>query len=194
VITLAGTAPADSAPGSDVQRRLGADRERLAAGLSVLEQHLDRLDDPEGAQAFRRQLEFVHEFCELWHFPLEDAALEVVLEAGLTPSERRVVYLNLAQHQQIYADAVVLLQQLGESADSVSGQATCAMAWTYVRGLRAHLDFERRHVAPLLRRQLRIHDGPRLAAMLHDLRATVAGRPLERLVGLDAAARLPVTG
>jgi len=191
VITLVGKAAADPLAGMDVQRRLVADHERLGAALAVLEALLDRLDGSEAVRAFRRQLEFLHEFCELWHFPLEDAVLEIALEAGLTPSERRVVYLNLAQHQKIYADAVAALQRLEESGAAGPSPETRAAAGAYVRGLRSHLDFESRHLAPLLRRHLQIGDASRLSSMLHDLRATVAGKPLERLAELDAAARFP---
>ena len=177
--------------------RLVVEHHRLAEGLEAMEALLERLGEPQAVAAFLAHLEFMHDFCELLHFPFEDALLELILEAGLTPTERRVIFVNLAQHQQIYDDAVAVLQLKGESA-SASGDAAyaegadslfSAAAQTYVRGLRLHVAFEQRHLQPLLRRQVRDGDQLRIEAMLEGLLGALAGKPLERLAALDAISR-----
>ena len=181
----------DARNGIDVVARLSVDHQRLAESVAALEELLGRLDAPSSLRAFVSHLEFVHEFCELLHFPMEDAFLEVVLEAGLTPSERRVVFVNLAQHQEIYADAVAVLERVGGNGTAGSaGQLEFrARAETYVKALRGHLDFESRHLQPLLRRHLPDPESTRLQSLLRDLLGTLAGKPLERLAALDAASR-----
>jgi hemerythrin-like domain-containing protein len=181
----------DARNGIDVVARLSVDHQRLAESVAALEGLLGRLDDPSMLRAFVSHLEFVHEFCELLHFPMEDAFLEVVLEAGLTPSERRVVFVNLAQHQEIYADAVAVLERVdGDRAAGAAGEVEFrARAETYVKALRGHLDFESRHLQPLLRRHLPDPESTRLQSVLRDLLGTLAGKPLERLAALDAASR-----
>jgi hemerythrin-like domain-containing protein len=182
--------------GGDIVSRLSLDHQRLAESVTALEGLLERLNDPDAVQAFVSHLEFVHEFCELLHFPMEDAFLEVVLEAGLTPSERRVVFVNLAQHQQIYADAVAVLERA--AGQHVAGQEPAGIeghddirvrAEAYVKALRGHLEFETRHLQPLLRRHLPDPENSRLQSVLRDLLGTLAGKPLERLAALDAASR-----
>jgi len=184
---------------SAVLERLQVDHERLAESLSALEALLVRLDDDSAARAFVLHLEFTHEFCELLHFPLEDALLEVVLEAGLTPSERRVVFVNLAQHQVIYAEALTVLEQPAAEASSEPGPRAISRATSraefrraaeaYVRALRGHLEFEDRHLQPLLRRHLTTRATARVEALARDLLATLVGKPLERLAALDATSR-----
>jgi hypothetical protein len=173
--------------------RLASEHHRLAESAAALEALVAHLEDDGATRAFLAHLNFVHEFCELLHFPLEDALLEIVLEAGLTPSERRIVFLNLAQHQQMYADALSVLERAGQG-QVPGGRDFRALAETYVRLLRGHLDFETRHLQPLLRRHITGRDAPRLASMLRDLLATLAGRPLERLAALEAASRVAATG
>jgi hemerythrin-like domain-containing protein len=175
--------------GAQVFDRLGVEHERLADIARLLEDLLPRLDDPAAAEAFLTHLEFVHEFCELLHFPMEDALLEVILEVGLTPSERRVVFVNLAQHQQLYAEAVGVLGCLGRSGSSSDRERLPDVAAAYVGSLRAHLEFESRHLQPLLRRHLTGRDAVRLEGAMRDVVATLAGKPLERLATLDAASR-----
>jgi hemerythrin-like domain-containing protein len=181
----------DARNGIDVVARLSVDHQRLAESVAALEGLLVRLDEPSALRAFVSHLEFVHEFCELLHFPMEDAFLEVVLEAGLTPSERRVVFVNLAQHQEIYADAVAVLERVdGDRPAGPAGEVEFrARAQTYVKALRGHLDFESRHLQPLLRRHLPDPESTRLQSVLRDLLGTLAGKPLERLAALDAASR-----
>jgi hemerythrin-like domain-containing protein len=185
--------PAQSGPIAS----LVLEHERLVEGLEAMEALLDRLDEAPALAAFLAHLEFIHDFCELLHFPFEDAVLELILEAGLTPTERRVVFVNLAQHQQIYVDAVAVLQLRcrsrcepdgGSSADGPDVQLTAA-AQTYVRGLRLHVAFEQRHLQPLLRRQVRACDQQRMESILEALLGTLAGKPLERLAVLDASSR-----
>jgi len=182
--------------GGEVVARLGADHQRLSEMVERIEALLDHLDDDTAAKAFLVHLEFVHEFCEILHFPLEDAMLEVVLEAGLTPAERRLVFVNLAQHQQIYTDAVgVLGRRAGPGASGSAARGEFRkLAETYVKALRGHLDFETRHLQPLFRRQLPPRETVRLDSMLRDLLATLAGKPLERLVELDQASQALTAG
>jgi hemerythrin-like domain-containing protein len=169
--------------------RLAGEHHRLAESAAALEALIAHLEDDSATRAFLAHLSFVHEFCELLHFPLEDALLEIVLEAGLTPSERRIVFLNLAQHQQMYADALSVLEHAGQG-QAPGGRDFRAHAETYVRLLRGHLEFETRHLQPLLRRHITSRDAPRLASMLRDLLTTLAGKPLERLAALEAASRV----
>jgi hemerythrin-like domain-containing protein len=176
--------------------RLAADHKRLEAVVERLEKLLERADGEAAAKEFLVHLEYVHELCELLHFPLEDTLLEIVLESGLTPSERRVVFVNLAQHQQIYADAVGVLGRWNFD----SGVPRAAMgdfqtrADTYVKGLRGHLEFEERHLQPLLRRRLTARETLRIDTIMHDLLGTLAGKPLERLAALDMASEALASG
>jgi len=177
------------AAASAVVQRLWAEHERLDESARSLERLVACLDDEHAVRAFLAHLEFVHEFCELLHFPLEDALLEVVLEVGLTPSERRVFFVNLAQHQQMYADALRVLEKLRESPRCADRTDLKVRAETYARALRGHLEFETRHLQPLLLRHLTPRAIERLEALACDLRATVAGKPLERIAELDAISR-----
>lgn len=174
-------------PGGQVFERLGVEHERLAEIAGLLEQLLPRLDEPAAADALLTHVEFIHEFCELLHFPMEDALLEVILEVGLTPSERRVVFVNLAQHQQLYAEAVGVLACRGETRRD--RERFHAVAAAYIGSLKAHLDFETRHLQPLLRRHLTAREALRLEGAMQDVVSTLAGKPLERLASLDAASQ-----
>lgn len=175
---------------------LAADHERLDAVVERLVALLERPDGEASAKEFLVHLEFVHELCELLHFPLEDALLEIVLEAGLTPSERRIVFVNLAQHQQIYADAVGVLGRwnFGSGVERAAMDDYRVRADVYVKGLRGHLEFEERHLQPLLRRHLTARDSRRVDMMMRELLGTLSGPPLERLAALDMASQALASG
>ena len=175
----------------EVLGRLAADHERIEAVAERLAALLERTNSQAFAKEFLVHLEFVHELCELLHFPLEDALLEIVLESGLTPSERRVVFVNLAQHQQIYADAVGVLGRwnFGTGVERGAMDDFRERADAYVKAMRGHLEFEERHLQPLLRRHLTARDARRIDMLMHDLLGTLVGKPLDRLAALDMASQ-----
>ncbi|HEY5644491.1 MAG TPA: hemerythrin domain-containing protein [Pseudomonadales bacterium] len=132
--------------------RLGADHARIAGVVRELESLADTLDDEPDWEQIAALLEFLDYFADRIHHPLEDRIFDLVVNKGLTPTERHLVFRNLGQHQEIKALTESLAREVrvARSGGAVDcGDFRGALA-AYVALQRRHMRFEESHLFPLL--------------------------------------------
>jgi hemerythrin-like domain-containing protein len=143
-------------------RRLGAVLEGVERELVGSHRHLQALR----ADSLRHgrvvaMLRFLSEYAERVHHPLENRLFDRLIEKGLTPCERRVVFVILAQHEEILGDLASLqaalrgLQAVPSQADAA---ALKARTERYLEAQRRHLNFEDSQLLPLIWARLTAHD------------------------------------
>jgi hypothetical protein len=150
--------------------RLRAGRARLRGTVGALRAQLASASADDTARIRAR----VRELCALReaHEPVEDWLLERVLDKGLTPSERQIVFTSLAQHQALDG----LLDAAGTTTERPEDSA---LLTHYLETLARHLEFEARQVEPLLARQLEAVDtqAEPLRVLMQAYAAALEARP-----------------
>lgn len=150
--------------------RLGSDHAKIAAVVRELEALADmRGEEPDWVQ-LGDLLGFLAYFADRVHHPLEDRLFDVVVNKGLTPTERHLVFRNLGQHQEIRAltDALAEQVRIAQSGGTVDpGDFRDSLA-DYVALQRRHMRFEELHLFPLLAGSLDNRDWNTLTGILEE--------------------------
>lgn len=126
--------------------RLHQDHARLAKLASVLRVHIqEQYKGRHGRGGWLDLLacmvDYVHEYPDAVHHPLEDRVFERLISLGLTPAERTVVENNLAEHAKL-ADAT---RRMAEDVDMVlAGKAVSDS--NLVENATAYLDLQLAHM------------------------------------------------
>ncbi len=135
--------------------QLGRDHTRISAAVERL------LADatPEAATGWAdtvSQLAELLRFEEAVHHPLEDHITDRALHQGLTPTERRLVFRNLGQHQELLSRGEQLLARAraGAAGEDVDRDEFAADLQRYAALERRHMQFEEMHLFPLLASRL----------------------------------------
>lgn len=161
---------------SAVLGQLQLDHARLNQVLGVVARHIESTDTliPEGDQPYRHalagMLSFLHEYADRVHHPLENRLFDRLIEKGLTPSERRVVFVTMSQHEEILADVRSLRDAL---CAPHGGAVEKSEVERYLQVQRRHLDFEDTQLLPLIYGRLTERDWrdmePELSAQMQAL-------------------------
>jgi len=148
--------------------RLGRDHAKIAEVVRALEALTDTLaSEPDWGQ-LADLLEFLEYFADRVHHPLEDRVFDLVVNKGLTPAERHLVFRNLGQHQEIRALTTSLAAQVREALGGGTvdtGDFREALAG-YVALQRRHMRFEESNLFPLLEGALDDRDWNALTGIL----------------------------
>jgi hemerythrin-like domain-containing protein len=132
--------------------RLSRDHARIA----VVVRQFGELCDPVTAeldwQQLRELVEFLDHYADHVHHPLEDRLFDRLVNKGLAPTERHLVFRNLDQHQEIRSLTEALAGEIeialgGGTVDADEFRETAAQ---YLSLQERHMRFEESHLFPLL--------------------------------------------
>ncbi len=94
----------ESAPGLALQLLL-EDHKTLGKVIEALEMRLPQISkrDPDTLDLLANLIDYIAEYPDRVHHPREDRIIERLIDKGLTPSERIIVELTVAQHAELGA-------------------------------------------------------------------------------------------
>lgn len=148
--------------------RLGSDHARIVGVVRELESLAETLSGEPDWDQIGDLLDFLSYFADRLHHPLEDRLFDVVVNKGLTPAERHLVFRNLGQHQEIRDLTDSLSRQVttarnGGTVDAGEFRESLA---EYVSLQRRHMRFEESNLFPLLEGTLDNTDWNTLSGIL----------------------------
>ena len=132
--------------------RLGRDHARIAGVVQQLAELADGTGDEPDWDRLDELIGFLDYYADRVHHPLEDRLFDHLVNKGLTPTERRLVFRNLDQHAELSAMTGRLA---GLVADGRAGRVVDAAAFleevsAYIALQRRHMRFEENQLFPLL--------------------------------------------
>ena len=149
-------------PRPTVLEELHRDHTRLALILTALEAwaHDKRKSDSAQLDRVDAMVEYISEYPDAVHHPLEDRVFERLLGKKLTKGERAAVIKNADQHQDLARRTEQLSADLDAALDAEDGVTPelLAHAAEYARVQLDHMGFEEREVFPLAERKLEADD------------------------------------
>jgi hemerythrin-like domain-containing protein len=154
-----------------ILERLHTDHARLLKVLSVLEHQMARFcesDDGPDFALLRDVVDYVIEYPDAIHHPLEDHLFEFVVSRGVTPTERALILANRDQHVDIRPATKKLSVDIRYVLNGavISAERLMSDAAAYVDMQRAHILTEERQLFPLADRILSFDDWARLESEL----------------------------
>lgn len=150
--------------------RIGADHAYIGRLLRKLEDLVDGAREPRSWARAAGCLVELDDFTEGLHHPLEDRIFDHLVNKGLTPSERWLVFRNLHQHQEIRALSSALMSELDRRRSGAIAEpsgVTRALS-AYLSLQREHLRFEETHLLPLLMAAFDENDWQTLSSILSE--------------------------
>lgn len=166
--------------------RLSRDHTRIAAVVEQLAMLADELDAAPDWAGIAELIDFLDYYADKVHHPLEDKVFDHLVNKGLTPTERHLVFKNLDQHEVITS----MTEALGRAAEqAVAGEVVDVAEFqeslaVYMSLQLRHIRFEEHQLFPLLDQGLANSDWNTLTEVI-DLP--------EREVPLRAGRVLPAT-
>jgi hemerythrin-like domain-containing protein len=148
--------------------RIGADHAHIDRLLQALEDLLGSSRERQSLARAARCLSELDDFTERLHHPLEDRIFDQLVNKGLTPWERRLVFRNLHQHQEIRELSIALMSELDHRQTGAIAEpsgVTQALS-AYLSLQREHLRFEESHLLPLLMATFNENDWQTLSSIL----------------------------
>jgi len=135
--------------------RLSRDHARIAGVIRELAQRADEMMDAVTDPDWRRLGEligFLDYYADRVHHPLEDRVFDHLVNKGLTPTERHLVFKNLKQHEEIKAMTEGLAWQVAdaEKGHVVDMQGFLEDVSQYLALQKRHMRFEEDQLFPLL--------------------------------------------
>jgi hemerythrin-like domain-containing protein len=132
--------------------RLGRDHARIAGVVRELSESADDIGGEPDWDRLQELLGFLDYYADRVHHPLEDRLFDHLVNKGLTPTERHLVFRNLGQHEEIKTMTERLVRQVEEArsggvvdiADFVENVAA------YVALQIRHMRFEENQLFPVL--------------------------------------------
>ena len=151
--------------------RLHDDHRRLARLMAVLEHQAQLLEeDGDGPDydLLTNLLEYIGDYPDAVHHPMEDQLFERLVNKGLTPSEMKLVSVNLRQHAEIIEATRTLAADVATvmSGAVISGRSLQQHARDYVELQRSHMINEEERLFPLAERMLGDDDWEQVAASI----------------------------
>lgn len=148
--------------------RLHRDHERLAHVLEVLERVADGLGDPmqpDEIDMLANIVDYVVEYPDAVHHPLEDRVFSRLLQAGLSETQRTVVETNVEQHVALLKATQTLARDIETALDADTGSASAhptselkAHVVAYTNLQREHMSREEHHLFPLAEQVVQAED------------------------------------
>lgn len=136
--------------------RLSRDHARIAGTVKRLAEIEDSLDESSDWSEIADLIGFLDYYADTVHHPLEDRVFDHLVNKGLTPTERHLVFKNLGQHEEITA----MTEELARIADgAVQGRTVDVQEFqealaAYIALQRRHMRFEENQLFPLLEQGL----------------------------------------
>lgn len=132
--------------------RLGRDHARIAAVVRQFGELCDPVTPELDWQQLREIVEFLDYYADQIHHPLEDRLFDRLVNKGLTPTERHLVFRNLGQHQEIRSLTEALAGQIGIAlyGGTVDVDEFRETAAQYLSLQERHMRFEESYLFPLL--------------------------------------------
>jgi len=151
--------------------RLGNDHARIAVVVREFSELSEALDPELDWQRLAELVEFLDYYADRVHHPLEDRLFDRLMNKGLTPTERHLVYRNLGQHQEIQAMTETLSEQidLALTGGSIDIDEFRESAAGYVSLQRRHMRFEESHLFPMLTAEFDNGDWNALMGILQEV-------------------------
>ncbi len=150
--------------------RLRGDHARIAGVVREFMEQSDAAVSILDWQRLSELIEFLDYYADQVHHPLEDRLFDQLVDRGLTPIERHLVFKNLREHQEIRAMTEVLANQiqLAKKGGAITRDEFVETAAEYVNLQRRHMNFEDSRLFPLLEAQINDKDWGVLSGVLHE--------------------------
>lgn len=128
----------------------------------------DGLADEPDWDGISANIGFLDYYADKVHHPLEDRVFDHLVNKGLTPTERHLVFKNLGQHEEISSMTEALARTAARAAD---GAFVDVLEFTeallaYVSLQQRHMRFEEHQLFPLLDQSLENSDWNTLAQVV----------------------------
>ena len=152
--------------------RLASDHARIASATRELSNLTNSPTGQEGSQGLpdwgriEELLEFLCYYADRIHHPLEDRLFDRLLNKGLTPTERRLVFRNLEQHEQIRDLTDRMLHAVTKAPEWMSSDSEefAELASNYLGLQSRHMKFEETQLFPLVQQRFDNNDWNTIAA------------------------------
>ena len=147
--------------GQELMQHLGDDHRHISVILDHLELALTGPEDDDvDWDLVSDMIDYLQEYPDIAHHPLEDQLFDRVLDKGLTPVERELIHLNMAQHVDISgatddlaSDVDRILSDIVVPIERLHGDFQ-----RYLDLQRTHMINEDTHLYPLAQRLLKTED------------------------------------
>lgn len=115
-------------------------------------------------------IEFLDYYADRVHHPLEDRLFDHLVNKGLTPTERHLVFKNLRQHQEIKSMTESLADSVSRALEGsvVDSAEFLESVAEYIALQRRHMRFEESHLFPLLDQEFENRDWNLLMGILEN--------------------------
>ena len=170
-------------------RRLHTDHKHIGRVLTVLENQIRKLDDDGEGPDFdllANLIDYIGEYPDAIHHPLEDQLFDHLVNKGLTPSERKLVFTNLGKHVEIIAATKKLAQDI---ATVLNGAVISAIRLKehvdeYIDTQRSHMWVEEQQLFPLAEHMFSDEDWAELEHLREATRDPLFDKTLARFKDL----------
>ena len=146
---------------TQVMDRLNNDHFHIATVMNSLEKMFKQFPEVDiDWTVVSDSLDYLQEYPDTVHHPLEDQLFDRVLDKGLTPAERELVHFNLAQHAEIISATLKLDQDVTQILNNIIVPINQVLAHfnRYIELQRLHMRNENMHLFPLAQRLLSADD------------------------------------
>ncbi len=172
-----------------ILHRLHEDHRRLSQVFAVLEHQMQRFSRTEGGPDFgllQNLIDYVIEYPDAVHHPLENRLFERVVGKGVTPAEDRLVSAILVQHVEIKAATRKLAEDVRWVLNGavIPAQKLQADVSAYIDLQRAHMLVEERQLLPLANRLLSNDDWTTLENELGAIEDPMFDQAVDRFADL----------
>jgi hemerythrin-like domain-containing protein len=150
--------------------RLGNDHARIAQVVREFMELSDVVEPAPNWLRLRELIEFLDYYADQVHHPLEDRLFDRLVDKGLTPTERHLVFRNLGQHQEISAMTERMASQIEVAIEggAIGRDDFVETAAEYVNLQRRHMKFEESYLFPLLEAELENEDWNALTGIVDE--------------------------
>ncbi len=158
--------------------RLSRDHARIAGVVRQISECSDPLSEAPDWVRLGELIGFLDYYADRVHHPLEDRLFDHLVNKGLTPTERHLVFRNLHQHQEIQSMTEALLATL---ADQRIGAVVDAAEFLervseYAALQNRHMRFEESHLFPLFEQEFENRDWNQLMGILNEAEPEASGQ------------------
>ncbi len=132
--------------------RLSRDHARIAGVVQQLSELADATSGEPDWEGLDELIGFLDYYADRVHHPLEDRLFDHLMNKGLTPTERYLLFRNLGQHEELSSMTGQLSDQVAEGREGrvVDPAAFLEDVSAYITLQRRHMRIEEDQLFPLL--------------------------------------------